>query len=62
MLAGASLFEIGWEVSVPDWDSGISDCAEATKRYGTLYTLESIFSSATTNKLRIMNTFGVSRL
>jgi len=64
--AGTTLLEQaldnGWEVSVPDWDSGISDCAEATKRYGTLYTLESIFSSATTNKLRIMNTFGVSRL
>jgi len=64
--AGATLLEQaldnGWEVSIPDWDGGITDCAEATKRYGILYTLESIFSSATTNKLRIMNTFGVSRL
>jgi hypothetical protein len=37
----------GWQVSVPDWDIGVKDATEAARRYGILYAIDSIVSSAT---------------
>lgn len=42
-----------WYVSLPDWDGGISDCAASTKRYGQIYTFESILEASTRNKMKI---------
>lgn len=41
--------DMGWRVSIPDWDPGVSDAVEACKRYGMLYTVESIVQAATRN-------------
>lgn len=61
---GKSLIEYAlennWNVSIADWDEGIGDCAEAVKKYGMLYTLESIFESATLNKNKIESFFGLA--
>jgi hypothetical protein len=52
----------GWEIAIPGWDRGIDDVANATKKYGRLYTLESILEAATTNKIKIKIHFGLSRI
>ena len=65
--AGGRLIDIalenGWEVSMPMpvsigsgrgwWDSEIKDAADATKKYGKLYTLRSVMESATDNVMKI---------
>ncbi len=53
----------GWMVSFPKladghgfknwWDADIKDAAQATERYGKLYTIRSIIESATSNKIEI---------
>lgn len=43
----------GWAVSFPDWEEGIKDCADASARYGRIYTLRSILESKTTSTLQI---------
>lgn len=52
-----------WEISFPRWDCGITDSAAATKKYGKLYTLETIYNGATNNKTKIeLYKTGVYRL
>lgn len=55
--AGAKLIEqaleLGWNVSMPDWDSNINDVNDAVKKYGKLYTLYSIISNAESSSLKI---------
>lgn len=34
-----------WNISEPDWGYGVKDCADAVKKYGRLYTIQSIFNS-----------------
>jgi hypothetical protein len=44
-----------WSVSFPwsEWDPDIKDAAEAVKRYGKIWTLQTIFNTMTNNKLEI---------
>jgi len=54
--------ELGWQVSMPDWESDIKDISDAVERYGRLYTLYSIANAAESShlkiKLRIKKWFG----
>lgn len=43
----------GWSVAFPDWEEDIKDSADATKRYGRLFTLSTIMRSHTKNELEI---------
>jgi hypothetical protein len=43
----------GWSVSFPDWEDDVKDAAEASKRYGRIYTLRSIIASKTDSQLQI---------
>ncbi len=43
----------GWSVSFPEWGDGIKDAADASRKYGRLYTVSSIISSRTRNHLEI---------
>lgn len=43
----------GWSVSFPDWEHGIKDAADASARYGRLYTVSSIIKHKTTSELEI---------
>jgi hypothetical protein len=45
--------ELGWSVSMPDWAEDINDIGDAVARYGRLYTLHSIATSATDSPLKI---------
>lgn len=45
--------ELGYSVSLPDWEPGIKDVNDAVKRYGKLPTLLSILQNATMNKIKI---------
>jgi hypothetical protein len=45
--------ELGWSVAFPDWDNGIKDCADASKAYGRVVTLNSIIQSRQDNPLKI---------
>jgi hypothetical protein len=45
--------ELGYEVSIPEWDQGIKDINEAVVKYGKFPTLLSILQSATTSKIII---------
>jgi|TARA_B110000977_G_scaffold189285_1_gene258543 hypothetical protein len=45
--------ELGWSVSLPDWDSTINDIGDAVAKYGRLYTLYSIANAAESNELKI---------
>ena len=55
--AGSKLVEqaidYGWGVSMPNWDSDITDVGEAVQRYGRIFTLHSIASYAETSPLKI---------
>lgn len=44
---------LDWAVSFPDWENDVKDASDAAKKYGRLYTLRSIISSKTNNKLEI---------
>jgi hypothetical protein len=43
--------ELGFKVSIPDWDDNIKDVNDAVKRYGKLATLLSILQHATSSKI-----------
>lgn len=43
----------GWSVSFPDWEEDIKDAADASRRYGRLFTLSTIMRSHTKNHLEI---------
>ena len=45
--------ELGYNVSIPNWESDVKDVNDAVVRYGKLATLLSIFQSATTSKVKI---------
>ena len=45
--------EFGWGVSMPDWDTDINDIGDAVNKYGRLYALHRIVSSADTSPLKI---------
>jgi len=45
--------ELGYSVSIPDWDEGIKDTNDAVKKYGKLSTLLSILQSATMSKIKL---------
>lgn len=55
--AGSKLVEQaisnGWQVSLPNWASDINDVGDAVKRYGRLYTLHSVVTSAESSPLKI---------
>lgn len=55
--AGAKLItaalEHGWSVSMPPWEERVKDVADAVKRYGRLYTLQTILHYRETNQLKI---------
>lgn len=42
-----------WYVSFPEWEDDIKDCADASARYGRIYTLRSILESKTNSALQI---------
>jgi DNA primase len=45
--------ELGYQVSLPNWEADIKDVNDAVVRYGKLPTLLSILQSATTSKIKI---------
>jgi hypothetical protein len=45
--------ELGWGVSMPDWDEGIKDVNDAVIRYGRLGTLIIILANRETSKIKI---------
>jgi DNA primase len=45
--------ELGYSVSIPNWDSNIKDVNDAVIKYGKLMTLMSILQHATTSKIKI---------
>jgi hypothetical protein len=45
--------ELGWAVSIPDWDEGIKDVNDAVIRYGRLGTLLIILANRETSKIKI---------
>jgi hypothetical protein len=55
--AGSKLVEqaidLGWGVSMPNWENDITDISEAVQRYGRIFTLHSIASCAETSPLKI---------
>jgi len=55
--AGSKLVEraidLGWHVSMPEWDSDINDVGDAVAKYGRLYTLYSIANAAESSPLKI---------
>ena len=56
-LAGMRLVEraldLGWAVSIPDWEQGIKDVNDAVVRYGRLGALLSIMHSRETSRVKI---------
>jgi hypothetical protein len=55
--AGAKLIKAavdhGWSVSIPPWEDGIKDVADAVKKYGRLYTLATILHYKESNQIKI---------
>lgn len=45
--------ENGWYVSFPDWEEDVKDAADATCRYGKLFTLQTVIESKTKSQLQI---------
>lgn len=45
--------ELGYDVSIPEWDNDVKDINDAVVRYGKLPTLLSIIQNATTSKVHI---------
>lgn len=45
--------ELGFQVSLPDWEPGIKDTNDAVRKYGRLPTLLSILQHATTSKIKL---------
>ena len=54
--AGSKLIEeaieLGWGVSLPDWNKDINDIGEAVNKHGRLYALHKIVSAAETSPLK----------
>ena len=45
--------ELGFSVSMPEWEQGVNDISDAVSKYGRLYTLYSITNSADESPLKI---------
>jgi hypothetical protein len=45
--------EFGWGVAFPEWDKTVGDVADAVKKYGRLFTMQSILKTTETSKLKI---------
>lgn len=45
--------DLGWAVSMPDWDVGIKDVNDAVKKYGRLATLLTIMQARETSRIKI---------
>jgi hypothetical protein len=45
--------DLGWSVSMPDWDPSIKDANDAVSAYGRIYTLRSIIESAENSAVKI---------
>ena len=45
--------ELGWAVSIPNWEIGIKDINDAVKKYGRVGTLISIFEARNTSRIKI---------
>ena len=45
--------DLGWGVSMPDWDGDINDIGEAVNKHGRLYALHKIVSAVETSPLKI---------
>lgn len=45
--------ELGYSVSIPNWESGVKDVNDAVVKYGKFATILSILQSATTSKVKI---------
>ena len=45
--------EFGWGVAFPEWDNNVLDVADAVKKYGRLFTIQSILKSTESSKLKI---------
>jgi hypothetical protein len=45
--------ELGWQVSMPEWDKDLNDVGDVVQRYGRVYALYSIASAAETSPLKI---------
>ncbi len=45
--------ELGWGVSLPEWDDDVKDIGDAVGKYGRIYTLHNIVSLAETSPLKI---------
>jgi hypothetical protein len=55
--AGVALIDraldLGWAVSMPEWDAGIKDVNDAVKKYGQLATLLTIMQARETSRIKI---------
>jgi len=45
--------ELGYQISLPNWDTGVKDVNDAVVKYGKLPTLISILQAATSSKIKI---------
>jgi len=45
--------DLGWSVSMPEWEESIKDVNDAVRMYGKVYTLYSIIKSAESSELKI---------
>jgi hypothetical protein len=45
--------ELGWAVSIPNWDDGVKDVNDAVKKYGRLGTLLTIMQARETSRIKI---------
>lgn len=45
--------ELGWSVSIPEWDHGVKDVNDAVIKYGKLATLLTILAARETSKIKI---------
>jgi predicted RNA-binding Zn-ribbon protein involved in translation (DUF1610 family) len=45
--------ELGWAVSMPDWDNGVKDVNDAVVKYGKLATLLTIMQARETSRIKI---------
>lgn len=45
--------DLGWQVSMPDWNTNINDISECVEQHGRLYALYSIVSAAESSPLKI---------
>ncbi len=45
--------ELGWSVSMPEWEADVKDINDAILKYGRMFTLHTIVTSAEESELKI---------